>query len=135
TIPTRSRGTAVPVAGAVRVRPVGEMAPLARNRYQYQVFGLSPAASILTVWSRQGPVVVDPCAATCRNCWSVAISQSTRVSRPRPDPGVAAGSGVTRVQSRTRWGSGSPEATPWRNTSDPPDPPVGAALARPLLVS
>jgi hypothetical protein len=43
---------------------------------------------------------------------SVATSQCTRTAGPSPEPGVAAGIGVTRVHSTTLCGNGSPEATP-----------------------
>jgi heme A synthase len=43
---------------------------------------------------------------------SVETSHWTIALRPRPDPGVASGTGVTRVQMIAPSGNGSPEATP-----------------------
>ena len=120
----RSRSTGAPAAGAVRVRPTGEVCPWQRNRYQYVVAGDSPAASTFTVWSRDGPVRSTPDAAIAPNPGSVATSQVTGTVGPRPEPGVACAVGVTRVQRTTAPGSGSPEATPCAKT-------VGAAPAGP----
>lgn len=85
--------------------------------------GSRPVASILTVWSRSVPVRTCPRRTTRVKVSSVATSQATLTRSPRPEPGVASALGVMRVQSTTAVGSGSPEATPWRN------PVVGAASA------
>ena len=68
------------------------------------------------MWSRAGPVVVVPRRTTRRNSRSRATSQVTSTRGPFPEPGRAVAVGVTRVQSTTAVGSGSPEATPWRKT-------------------
>jgi hypothetical protein len=101
------------VPGAVRVRPTGDVPPWQRNRYQYVVAGLSPPTSTFTVWSRSGPVRTTPEATIRRNAGSAETSHVTGTTGPRPEPGVAPGAGVTRVQRTTPPGSGSPEATPW----------------------
>ncbi len=77
------------------------------------VAGLKPLTSALTVWSAAADAVVLPWPTTWVKPLSSAISQLTVRSDPLPEPGVASGTGVTRVHSRTPSGSGSPEATPW----------------------
>ena len=111
----RSRSGEEVAAGAVRVRPTAERAPPRENRKKYVVAGASPLASTLTVWSRSGPVTVEPCATTRRKSGSVATCQATVTRGPEPDPGRASAVGVTRVHSTTASGSGSPDAIPWRN--------------------
>lgn len=44
---------------------------------------------------------------------SRATSHRSVDGAPMPDPGVACGTGVTRVHRITRSGSGSPDATEW----------------------
>src|SRR3546814_9929933 len=56
----RSRSTAAREAGAVRVRPTGEVAPSAWNRYQSSDEAGSPSASTFTVWSAAGEVRSAP---------------------------------------------------------------------------
>lgn len=124
----RSRGTAAPAAGAVRVRPAGETAPAQRNRYQYVVAGESPRASTFTVWSRSGPVPALPLRTIRRKPASAATSQRTVTAGPTPEPGVAAAVGLTRVHRTTASGSGSPEATPCRNTPVARAGPAATAL-------
>src|SRR3954451_2437442 len=70
--------------------------------------------SALTVWSEAAVAVREPRATTVVKALSLATVQPTSTSGPRPEPGVASGTGVTRVHSRTPSGSGSPEATPCR---------------------
>jgi hypothetical protein len=50
---------------------------------------------------------------------SVAISQVTSTVGPWPEPGVESGVGVTRVQSSTPSGNGSPDATPCAKAGSP----------------
>ncbi len=103
------------MAGVVRVRPTGDTVAPAVKRYQWAVSGARPRTSTLTVWSVAASLVTVPLAAIRVKPLSAAISQRTSVPAPRPEPGTASGAGVTRVQSRMPSGSGSPEATPWRN--------------------
>ncbi|CAM5704659.1 hypothetical protein SVIOM74S_00531 [Streptomyces violarus] len=70
--------------------------------------------SAFTVWSEAAVAVVEPLATTVLNALSLATIQLTSVSGPSPEPGIASGTGVTRVHSRMPSGSGSPEATPCR---------------------
>lgn len=120
TTPKRTPSVVASWAGVVRVRPTGETAAPAVNRYQYGVRGWSPRTSTLTVWSVAALAVTVPEPTMREKPLSEATSQPTWVAGPRPEPGTASGVGVTRVHSRTPSGSGSPEATPWRKAGAVP---------------
>ncbi|GAA3106725.1 hypothetical protein GCM10020254_60780 [Streptomyces goshikiensis] len=114
TTPNRTPAVLTSWAGAVRVRPAGETVSPAVKRYQYGVCGRRPRTSALTVWSAAAVAVTEPRATTREKALSSETSQATSVAGPRPEPGAASGTGVTRVHSRIPSGSGSPEATPCR---------------------
>ena len=120
----RSRSTAAPTAGAVRVRPTGEVAPRSGTGTSTSSPGTAPRRRPSPCGRAAVRCARRPCAAIAPNAGSVATSQVTGTVGPRPDPGVACGVGVTRVQRTTASGSGSPEATPCAKT-------VGAAPAGP----
>ena len=69
------------------------------------------------MWSRPALVRNLPLRTIFLNRASFATCQVTVTGLPLPEPGVAEGVGVTRVQMTTRRGSGSPEATPCWKTS------------------
>lgn len=94
------------------------------KRKKYAVAARSPRTSALTVWSEPARATAVPRAATREKALSSAISQTTGVSAPSPEPGTASGAGVTRVHRRMPSGSGSPEATPCRKAG----PPAARAL-------
>ena len=91
-----------------------------RELYWYSVLGREPRHTTLTVWSWTAEVVNVPCATVPP---TVDTNHSTSTGAPSPEPGVADGSGVTRVQITNPSGHGSPEATPYWNG------PAGSANA------
>ena len=93
------------------------------------MYGVSPLTTTFTVWSRSALVDVVPRRSTRSKASSAASSQTTRLAGPRPLPGTALGTGVTRVHSSTSVAVGSPLATPKPKTPDRATWPTAARAA------
>ncbi len=110
-------------AGNVRVRPTGERSSPTLNPYQYVVAGCNPVTVTCTVWSAPGVASSEPVATGDASDGSEDSAQVTGTASPAAT--------LTRVQSTTPTGVGSPLATPWTKTSfRRPDPAAIRAPAR-----
>ena len=120
-----------PAAGAVRVRPTGDIVLSEGEPVPVARAGGEPACNDLdgVVAARAGGGGTP--GHHFREAGSADTSQRTETSGPAPLPGSDSGVGVTRVHSSTLSGMGSPEATPWPKTPvwEAENAPAGVLVA------